>query len=207
MTEQGAAERRTLLRPRVAVPAALAALLLAGGSVWALSGGGSGAAPVGAGTPSAAVSPTVQLSPTAAPTPTPTPTLTPAPAEVPASPSPTAEPTATPEPDEPGTAAPAAPRRPATKGAAAPAAPAGAAGAAGAAKPKAPAAPARQDPHDMAPVPCTDCRTEPQPGSGDCYPRGEAKVMVCGPIQTPTPILRPGQSIGTPTPGWPNHTH
>ncbi|MFH9354128.1 hypothetical protein [Kitasatospora sp. NPDC017646] len=81
----------------------------------------------------------------------------------------------------------------------------GAAGAA--AKPKAPAAPAGQDPHDAAPVPCTNCRTEPQPGSGDCYPRGEAKVMVCGPVQTGIPILRPGQSTGTPTPGWPDHTH
>lgn len=40
MTEQGAEERRGLLRPRLAVPAGLAALLLVGGSVWALSGGG-----------------------------------------------------------------------------------------------------------------------------------------------------------------------
>ncbi|MFI9160762.1 hypothetical protein [Kitasatospora aureofaciens] len=71
----------------------------------------------------------------------------------------------------------------------------------------APVAPARQDPHDTAPVPCTNCRTEPQPGSGDCYPRGEAKVMGCGPVRTGIPILRPGQSAGTPTPGWPTHTH
>lgn len=68
MTEQGAEERRGLLRPRLAVPAGLAVLLLVGGSVWALSGGGGGAAaPVGAGTASAAVSPTAEPSPTAAP--------------------------------------------------------------------------------------------------------------------------------------------
>ncbi|MFD5461754.1 hypothetical protein ACFWIQ_02865 [Kitasatospora sp. NPDC127059] len=119
--------------------------------------------------------------------------MTPEPVQAPASP----------EADEPETSAPAAPPKPAAKAGKATNAPA--APAAPAAKPKAPAAPAGQDPHDTAPVPCTACRTEPQPGSGDCYPRGEAKVMVCGPVQTGIPILRPGQSMGTPTP--PSQTH
>ncbi|MFF2081345.1 hypothetical protein ACFVXG_42070 [Kitasatospora sp. NPDC058162] len=202
MTEadESAAGRRGFRRPWGAVLAVLL-LVAVGGSVWALSGGRGGSA-----APSAAVRPTAQPSPTAAPTPTVTPTAseTPVSPSLTPSPSATAEPVAAPateEPAEPDTSAPAAPRKPTAKAVQAPAAkPQGGAPAPAPApaKPKAPAAPAGQDPHDLAPVPCTNCRTDPQPGSGDCYLRGEAKVMVCGPVQMGTPLPRRPDPAFTP---------
>ncbi|MET8626773.1 hypothetical protein ABZW30_23945 [Kitasatospora sp. NPDC004669] len=211
MTEpdEGTAGRR-FLRPRLVVPAAMAALLLVGGSVWALSGGGGSTAPVGAGTSSAVVSPTAEPSPTA--TPTPTPTVVETPTEAPASPSPTATPepvpaSAEPAADEPGGDAPTATRKPATKAPAAPAAPAAKSqGDAAAAKPKAPSGIA---PHNEPPVACTDCATKRQGPDPDatCIHDAAGKVLTCSPTQVGTPILRPGQSMGTPTPGWPDHTH
>ncbi|MEV7598663.1 hypothetical protein AB0O91_14900 [Kitasatospora sp. NPDC089797] len=104
--------------------------------------------------------------------------------------------------------APAGSRKPAAKAPAAPAAPKPQ-GAGGASKPKAPAAPAGQDPHDIAPVPCTECRTVPQDPDPQhtCIHDAAGVVLTCTPTQVGTPILRPGQSMGTPTPGWPTHTH
>ncbi|MEV7183634.1 hypothetical protein [Kitasatospora sp. NPDC093102] len=61
----------------------------------------------------------------------------------------------------------------------------------------------------MAPVPCTDCQTKPQqPDSqATCIHDAAGRLLTCSPVQTGIPILRPGQSMGTPTPGWPDHTH
>ncbi|MFJ9691885.1 hypothetical protein [Kitasatospora sp. NPDC101183] len=168
--------RRVLRQPKVVAPVVLGALLLAGGGAgWALSGGDGGRA---VAVPVLSASP----APTPAPVPVPavTPTVTPTPSEAP---SPTPQPVQTAaaptDADEPEPSTPPATRKPAPRPAST-------------AKPKAPPA---QDPHDIAPVPCTVCETKPQPGSGDCYPRGAGQVMVCGPVQTGRPV-EPSRSPG-----------
>ncbi|MFJ9440811.1 hypothetical protein ACIRRH_02940 [Kitasatospora sp. NPDC101235] len=201
-TDEGARPRR-FLRPRLVVPAGLAALLLVGGSVWAVSGGEGGpTAPVGAGaaTPSVTVTAEPSATPTPEPTeaqPSPSPSAVPEPAPAPASAS------VEPEAEEPGSSAPTAARKPTAKAEATPAskpqgAPAG--------KPKAPAA---QDPHNLAPTACTDCHSNPQEPDPQhtCIHDAAGRLITCSPVQTGIPILRPGQSMGTPTPGWPDHTH
>ncbi|MFJ6774146.1 hypothetical protein ACIQOV_24870 [Kitasatospora sp. NPDC091257] len=42
---------------------------------------------------------------------------------------------------------------------------------------------------------------------GKCFHDSAGRIITCGPVQTGIPILRPGQTMGTPTPGRPNHTH
>lgn len=202
---------RGFLRPRAVVPAALAALVLVGGSVWAVSGGGGGAAaPVGAGAATPSATATAEASVTPPPTPTEAPTEVQTEVQTLPSPSAVVEPdpaaaaaSAGPEAEDTGSSAPTATRKPT-----------GGAGAAPVSKPQGastgkPRAPAAQDPHNLAPTACTDCRTTPQDPDPQhtCIHDAAGRLLTCSPVQIGTPIPRPGQTLSTPTPGWPDHTH
>ncbi|MFG2904485.1 hypothetical protein ACGF13_05395 [Kitasatospora sp. NPDC048286] len=201
-TDEGAARQRRLLRPRLVIPAALAVLVLVGGSVWAVSGGGGSTASAGSGaTATAEPSVTPPAAAQAQPSPSPSAVPEPAPASASASVEPEREPES--DADEPGSGAPSVARKPTGKAEPTPAAkPQGAS----TGKPKAPAA---QDPHNLPPTACADCHTNPQEPDPQhtCIHDAAGRILTCSPVQIGTPIPRPGQTLSTPTPGRPDHTH
>ncbi|MFE7525808.1 hypothetical protein ACFU7Y_08790 [Kitasatospora sp. NPDC057542] len=197
-TDEGT-RRRRFLQPRLVVPAGLAALVLVGGSVWAVSGGGGGStAPVGAGAATPSVTATAE--PSASAQPSPSPSAVPSPG-LSVAPEPDPAP-ATAEPEQLGGGAPTATRKPTGK--AAEATPAAKPQGTSAGKPKAPSG---RDP--QVPPPCPECEAkagDPDP-QHTCIHDAAGRFLTCSPVQIGTPLPRPGQPAATPTPGGPDHTH
>ena len=181
----------------------LAALLLAGGSIWVMVGQGAGPAvarPSATGGPapgaaSAAPSEPPAVSPSGVPSPYPvvTPTVVTPPVVTPTVVTPTVvSPSAAAVPPRAAAPTPHATKSSAP-GSAARAGTAQASTAAGSAAPRTP------DLHDVPPVACTtSCSTVPQPGdTSDCHRGPDGRIITCGNSQTGVPVPPPSAAPST----------